>query len=131
MWDLRPMQTITRRLKQWAVGNQNALTLTATVGTVGEHTQQQAGARMNIKVTAKHGDGLFEGVEEVWVRVRMSTIVDWPTVEKALSDEDRSTLNALGSRQLHYYPHHMTDEERAESGHRFEEWYVWTHKKGA
>lgn len=68
---------------------------------------------------------------EVWVRVRSHGVVDWPRVEAALDDTQRRTLNGINPRELkQYYPHHVSPDERAEHGYKYEEFWVFTSMRG-
>lgn len=73
----------------------------------------------------------LNGGPEVWVHVFSNDVLDWPRIEKALTDEQRAQLEALGPRALSYYPHTAVQEEREEHGFSFEDFFVWrSTKKG-
>lgn len=78
---------------------------------------------MKIEMTSKTAG--LNGGPEVWVRVFSNEVLDWPRVEKLLSEEQASDLAALGPKKLSYFPHTTTAEERAEHGYSFEEFWVW------
>lgn len=85
---------------------------------------------MNLEVNTT-SEGLFGG-PEVWIKVQSNEVIDWPTVEEHLAEDAQEAIKALGPRRLHYYPHRLTKDERAESGFMFEDYWVWVniHKAG-
>ena len=83
-----------------------------------------------VKIDAVSKDQGLHGGREVWFHVFSNEVLDWPTVEKNLSDEQRADLVALGlNRKLHYYPHNPLPEEIEDHGYSFEEFWVWSEKR--
>jgi hypothetical protein len=81
-----------------------------------------------LKIDAISKDRGLHGGREVWFHVFSDEVLDWPRIEKNLSDEQRALLVGLGNRQLHYYPHNPLPEEIEEHGWHFEEFWVWRAK---
>ena len=73
----------------------------------------------------EQSEGLHGG-PEIWVRVLSNTIVDWPSVECQLTDEQKNSLFLVNRRPLDYYPHMVTAEEKSEHGFSFEDWWTFT-----
>lgn len=81
---------------------------------------------MKIEAVHKDQDASLHGGREVWFHVFSNDVLDWPTIEKNLSESQRVLLMGLGDqRQLHYYPHNPLPEEVEEHGYSFEEFWVW------
>jgi hypothetical protein len=81
---------------------------------------------VKIEAVTKDQDTSLHGTREVWFHVFSHEVLDWPTIEKNLSESQRSLLMGLGmNKQLHYYPHNPLPEEVEEHGYSFEEFWVW------
>jgi hypothetical protein len=79
-----------------------------------------------LKIEAVSKDEGLHGGPEVWFHVFSNEVLDWPRIEKKLTDEQRALLAGLGlNKQLHYYPHNPLPEEIEEHGFSFEEFWVW------
>lgn len=77
-----------------------------------------------IEVTAQP-EGLHGG-PEVWVRVLSNSVVDWPEVERSLTEAQKEVLKPTARRPIDYYPHLVTAEETAEHGMSYEDWWIFT-----
>lgn len=82
-----------------------------------------------MKIEAVSKDQGLHGGREVWFHVFSQDVLDWPTIERNLSESQRAQLMDLGDRQLDYYPHNPLPEEVEEHGYPFEEFWVWSKKR--
>lgn len=74
---------------------------------------------MQIELTEQHSTT----GPEVWVRVLSNSVVDWPTVEAALGEEQRQLLQSLGEHaDLEYLPGWPGSGDH---NYSFEEYWCW------
>lgn len=82
---------------------------------------------MQIEAVSKSSDTSLSGKREVWFRVFSSEVLDWPSIQAKLSQEQADMLATLGvSKQLAYFPHTVTAAEREDHGYDYDEFWVWS-----
>lgn len=85
----------------------------------------QGGGNPNMKIEAVSKASGLNGGREVWVRVLSNEVLDWPSVERRLDEEQLAMLADLGKKAMSYFPHSPIPEERDEHGYLCDDFWVW------
>lgn len=67
----------------------------------------------------------LRGGREVWFKVLSNTVVDWPDVKAKLTSEQQALLDNLDRPSMSYFPHLVSEEERADHGFALEDWWTF------
>lgn len=77
---------------------------------------------MQIEV-AETDEGIHGG-QEAWVTVSSDEVIDWPTVQKALTPEQKAAMREMESAPCKYFPGDSPD-------HRYQDIWVFRHRRDA
>lgn len=75
----------------------------------------------------KSADQALGDHPELWVQVLSHDIVPLAAVKAELSEEQAKVFAGYADKPSAFYPHHVTAEERAEHGYRFDD--IWAFPK--